>query len=114
MIDEQKLRELFEYHAPNDDRKLKYEAANEAAFLYVLAISKLIENPAELTTIVRKVLEIRHAVNQAITYDAVNLAIRDIFKKEDLDIEEFRKMVDKRIQETIRQEQMPGRLLDER
>lgn len=80
MIDEEKLCELFSYHTPNEQRSLKHKAANEAASLYAMAIARLVKNPSELTTIVRKILDVRHAVNQAITYDAENLTIRDIFE----------------------------------
>ena len=80
-INLEKLRDLFSYHPPVDsDRELKHEAINEAAVDFALAIAEVIDNPAELTTILRKIQEVRMLANQAIVLDSENLSYRGIFE----------------------------------
>lgn len=79
-INKAKLAELFKHHPPSSDRGQKHEVINAATFQFILTISEVIDNPAELTVIIRKMQEIRNSANTALTYDEMGLSIRNIFE----------------------------------
>lgn len=83
-IDRSKLRDLFSYHPPVDEgRKRQHEVVNTASEDFAIALSEVIQNPAELTTLLRKIQEIRMLANQAITFDSVGISYRGIYEAKD-------------------------------
>lgn len=79
-VNQDKLKELFTYHVPTSkQRQTEHEIINKASEEFAVALSKVIDNPAELITLLRKIQEMRMLVNQAITFKYNNLSYRDIF-----------------------------------
>lgn len=79
-INKDKLVDLFSYHPPvTEERKQKHSVANKACVDFALTLSEVITDPAELTTLLRKIQEVRMLANQAITYEAEQLSYRDIY-----------------------------------
>lgn len=80
-IDRLKLRDLFSYHPPVDeDRKKAHEVVNTASEDFAIALSEVIDDPAELTTLLRKIQEVRMLANQAIAFKSVGIGYRGIYK----------------------------------
>jgi uncharacterized protein YdgA (DUF945 family) len=83
-INKSSIEELFKYHPPVDaERQSKHDAINEASIRFAVELAEVISNPAELTTLLRKIQEVRMLANQAVTYDAVGLSYRAIFIGDD-------------------------------
>jgi hypothetical protein len=75
-----KLEDLFSYHPPNNDAEQKlHTIVNEASIAYVKALAGVIKNPAELTTVMRKVQEARNLANFALSCERVGISYRDLF-----------------------------------
>jgi len=76
----QKLENLFSYHPPkNDAEQGLHTVVNEASIAYAKALAGVIKNPAELTTILRKIQEARNLANFAVSCERVGISYRDLF-----------------------------------
>lgn len=76
----QKLEDLFSYHPPKNDAEQElHKVVNEASIAYAKALAGIIENPAELTTILRKIQEVRNLANFAVFCERVGIAYRNLF-----------------------------------
>lgn len=81
-IDRSKLRDLFSYPPPVDEvRKREHEIVNTASEDFAIVLSEVIQDPAELTTILRKIQEVRMLANQAIAFKSVGISYRGIYKE---------------------------------
>jgi hypothetical protein len=75
-----KLEELFSYHPPKNEAEQQLHAViNEASIAYAKALAGVIKNPAELTTVLRKVQEARNLANFAVSCERVGISYRDLF-----------------------------------
>lgn len=75
-----KLEDLFSYHPPKTDEERElHSIVNQASVDYIKSLAQVIKNPAELTTLIRKVQEVKMLANQALTYERENISIRDLF-----------------------------------
>lgn len=80
-IDRLKVRDLFSYHPPVDEaRKRAHEVVNTASEDFAIALSEVIEDPSELTAILKKIQEVRMLANQAIAFKSVGINYRGIYK----------------------------------
>jgi hypothetical protein len=76
----EKLENLFSYHPPKNDAEQELHAiVNEASITYAKALAGIITNPAELTTILRKIQEVRNLANFAVSCERVGMSYRDLF-----------------------------------
>lgn len=76
----QKLEDLFSYHPPKNAVEQELHAAvNEASIAYAKALAGFISNPAELTTILRKIQEVRTLANFAVSCERMGITYRDLF-----------------------------------
>lgn len=77
-----KLEDLFNYHPPKtDEEKELHNIVNQASISYVKSLAQVVKNPAELTTLIRKVQEVKMLANQALTYQREGISIRDLFSE---------------------------------
>lgn len=75
-----KLEDLFSYHPPKNDAEQElHTVVNEASVAYAKTLADVIKNPAELTTILRKIQEVRNSANFAVSCERVGIAYRDLF-----------------------------------
>lgn len=75
-----KLEDLFSYHPPRNAAEQELHAVvNEASIAYAKALAGFISNPAELTTILRKIQEVRNLANFAVSCERVGITYRDLF-----------------------------------
>lgn len=75
-----KLEDLFSYHPPkNDAEKELHAVVNEASVAYAKTLASVIKNPAELTTILREIQNVRMLANAAACYERVGITYRDLF-----------------------------------
>jgi len=80
-INRAKLVSLFSYHpTDNEETKRRYQVVNEFTQDFALALSEIIEDPAELTTILRKLQEVRMLANLAIASKNVNVSYKSIYE----------------------------------
>jgi hypothetical protein len=78
-IDKVKLKALFSYHPPVDEeRKHHHQVVNDSTEIYAIALSEVIDDPAELTTILRKLQEVRMLANQAIAFKSAGVSYKAI------------------------------------
>ena len=76
------LTELFTYHPPKTpEDQAKHDTVNQATIEFVETISALIDNPAELTLIVRKAQELKMMANLAISNERIGVSCRDLFSE---------------------------------
>jgi hypothetical protein len=79
---EEILEQLFSYHPPkNEEERAFHEIVNHASLEYAFALASIIKDPAELTTILRKIQEVRMLANSAVCYDRVGISYRDLFSE---------------------------------
>ncbi len=82
-INRLKLRDLFSYHpTAEEDTRRRYNVVNTAAEDFGIALSEVIDDPAELTTILRKIQEVRMLANQAVTMKSVEISYRGIYEEQ--------------------------------
>lgn len=62
----QDIENMFTYHAPTDDEKLKLSAINEAAKALAMVIAESVPVCADQSAALRKVREARMTANAAI------------------------------------------------
>lgn len=75
-----KIEDLFSYHPPTSDSDQElHNVVNQASVEYAKALASVIENPAELTTILRKIQEARNLANFAVSCERVGISYRDLF-----------------------------------
>jgi hypothetical protein len=80
-INRAKLVSLFSYHpTDNEETKRRYQVVNEFTQDFALALSEIIEDPAELTTILRKLQEVRMLANLAIASKSANISYKSIYE----------------------------------
>lgn len=76
----QKLEDLFSDHPPKNDAEQElHTIVDQASIEYAKALADVIKNPAELTTILRKIQEVRNLANFAVSCERVGIAYRDLF-----------------------------------
>ncbi len=76
----QKLEDLFSYHSPKNEAEQElHTIVNEASIAYAKALTGVIKNPAELTTILRKIQEARNLANFVVSCERVGISYRDLF-----------------------------------
>jgi hypothetical protein len=83
-INTDKLRDVFSYHPPDQERAKKHAEWNELVVNFVLEASKYIESPSDYIAFLRKAQEVRMLGNQTITNKAIGLNYQDIFIGEEL------------------------------
>lgn len=77
---EEKLENLFSYHPPaTEEDRAKHDVVNKASIEFAKSLAKVVTSPAELTTILRKIQEVRMLANFAISCDRVGISYRDLF-----------------------------------
>lgn len=75
------LTELFSYHPPkNDQERELHDIVNNASLQYAISLAEVVKNPAELTTILRQIQNVRMLANSAVTYDRVGISYNDLFE----------------------------------
>jgi len=75
-----KLEELFSYHPPKtDEERAKHEQVNQASIDYAKSLAGVVNNPAELTTILREIQKVRMLANAAVCYQRVGITYRGLF-----------------------------------
>jgi hypothetical protein len=80
-INRAKLVSLFSYHPTDDEEtKRRYQIVNNSAQDLALALSEIIEDPAELTTILRKLQEVRMLANLAIASKSASVSYKAIYE----------------------------------
>jgi len=80
-INRAKLVSLFSYHPTDDEEtKRRYQIVNNSAQDLALALSEIIEDPAELTTILRKLQEVRMLANLAIASKSAGVSYKAIYE----------------------------------
>lgn len=80
-INRKKVADLFLYHPPVDpERKERHDRINAAAIDFALEMSEIVTDPAELTTMLRKIQECRMLAHQAVTFAAEGVRYRNIFE----------------------------------
>lgn len=78
-----KLEELFSYHPPKtDEERAKHEQVNQASIAYAKSLAGVVENPAELTTILREIQKVRMLANAAVCYQRVGISYRGLFDQQ--------------------------------
>ena len=81
----QAIQDLYTYKPPKEGDDRKFKIVNKLSADFAIGLSGIITNPAELTTLLRKIQEIRMLANQAICYQSHNISYADVFKTEDSD-----------------------------
>jgi len=80
-IDKVKLKALFSYHPPVDEeRKRQHQVVGDSTEIYAIVLSEVIDDPAELTTILRKLQEVRMLANQAIAFKSAGVSYKAIYE----------------------------------
>ena len=80
-INKAKLKALFNYHPPVDEeRKRQHQIVGNSTEIYAIALSEVIDDPAELTTILRKLQEVRMLANQAIAFKSAGVSYKAIYE----------------------------------
>jgi len=83
-INRLKLRDLFVYHPTTEEEtRNKYNVINTASEDFAIALSEVIDDPAELTTLLRKIQEVRMLANQAVTLKSIGGSYRGIYDTQD-------------------------------
>lgn len=78
---EEVLENLFSYHPPKNEEEQKlHDEVNKASFDFAVAICKVVDNPAELTTLLRAIHEIRMKANCSVCFNRVGLSWRQLFE----------------------------------
>lgn len=76
----QKLTDLFSDHPPRTpEEQAKHELVNKACIDCAIALAEVVNNPAELTTILREIQKVRMLANAAVCYERVGITYRDLF-----------------------------------
>jgi len=76
------LEQLFTYHPPkNDEERRLHEIVNEASMQFAKSISSVVKDPAELTTILKEIQNVRMLANAAVCYNRVGISYRDLFSE---------------------------------
>lgn len=73
MTQEQKLEELFTYHAPEGDQPARYQRVRTAARILVKEILESCPPCADRTAAIRKVREAQMTANASIALKGLNL-----------------------------------------
>jgi hypothetical protein len=74
------LKQLFSYHPPKTDEERRlHEIVNEASMEYAKSLASVVKDPAELTTILKEIQNVRMLANAAVCYDRVGISYRDLF-----------------------------------
>lgn len=71
MTDEEKIKEIFTYHAPKEGQPEKYNEIRSAAEAFALVIKKNTPKCADQSTAIRKVREAVMVANAAIALDGL-------------------------------------------
>lgn len=76
-----KLDNLFSYHPPkNSQDQAQHDAVNDACSEFAHSLAEVVSNPAELTTILRKIQEVRMLANFAVSCQREGISYRDLFE----------------------------------
>ena len=68
-INAEKLKDLFIYHPPQTQERIdQHKAVDQACVDFGIALSELVKDEAAVGVIVRKILDVRHEANLAITH----------------------------------------------
>lgn len=79
-IKEKVLENLLTYHPPKTEKRRKeHELVNDLVVSFLLDIADIVDDPAEFTTLFRKMQEVRMMCNQAITYKEEKIKIGDMY-----------------------------------
>lgn len=78
----QKLSQIFTHCPPQTQQRIdRHDAINGASYSFARAVCEQIDNPAEVTTILRKIQEVRMLANAAIYFEEAGISYRGVFEK---------------------------------
>ena len=75
------LKKLFGHDAGTPEQKQKHARINEAAARFAQALCEEVDNPAEITGILRAIQDIRTKSNIAVRFEVLNISYRDTITK---------------------------------
>lgn len=79
-MNEQVLEDLFSYHPPrNEDEQRQHEVVNKATIAYAKALATVVNNPADLTVILREIQGVRMLANQSVCHTRMGISYRQLF-----------------------------------
>jgi len=81
MINEARLAELFAASPPHSaETSAKHQAVQDAAIACAVTIGSQIDNPAEVTVILRRIKDVAMQAHAAIDYEALGISYRGVFE----------------------------------